>query len=240
MKIKILIVSLIIWNLSYLKAQACSPGNSNSLDYIRRDGNRCEGIIKRHEMTGSLELVSLASRGVNTLSNTLTIKIPKTNNSSVPSVIIQTIKTPIYKLDKLNLIPTQESYNFSLPTQVIKNQKDPIDFNKLRAIARTPPNSPVVYTPVIIGQPTDAYEIVFYTSGRVRFRTVKIVGNGKTFPLKLRDTFQKGEILFTWDGRSASAGRYRLDYEADIEQGNIRPERIKRSIAFEHNPKWLR
>lgn len=237
MNIKILIVSLLIWNISSLEAQACPTRSRNPMDYIRRDGNRCEGIIRR-KLGGSLNFVSLAIRGINTLGDTLTLQIPNTTNSSSPNVLVRTTESPLYRLDELKLTRQDGFYSFSLPTRILK--QIPINVDQLRVIARTPPNSPLVYTPVIIGRSTTLYEIVFHTPDHARFNTLQISGNGQTFRLNSSNTFQSGDIVFSWDGRRASAGRYELYYEADIEQRNKPPERVSRRLVFEHNPNWLR
>ena len=71
MKLKILAAIVIISCLSSLKVQACSYDDQKLLDYIRRDNNRCEGIKPRIDVSGSLWLVSLATRNIKDLDNNL-------------------------------------------------------------------------------------------------------------------------------------------------------------------------
>ncbi|MGK7894697.1 MAG: hypothetical protein AB4372_13995, partial [Xenococcus sp. (in: cyanobacteria)] len=59
MKIRILFVSWLIFSLFPAIANACQPGNPFSIAYIRRNNNRCEGILDRNINSGSLpDLIS--------------------------------------------------------------------------------------------------------------------------------------------------------------------------------------
>ena len=102
MKLKILFVSLIIWSLNCFIAQACPSGNLNSLNYIRRNNNRCEGIKQSIDIGGSVRLISLITRNINSLGYTLSLKIPQSSNKLKPEVSVRAINSR-YQLDKITL-----------------------------------------------------------------------------------------------------------------------------------------
>jgi flagellar basal-body rod modification protein FlgD len=187
MKIKTIAAILIIWNLSFLNAQACSPGNPNLVKYIRRDNNRCEGIKERTDISGSLRLVSLTTSNIKNLNDSLTLEIPRLTNNLEPEVVVRAINYR-YQLDKLTLISQSNAYNFSWSTYVLKKANIPI--NSLRATAIIGPQS--VYIPVVIGQPTNHYELVFFTNRPARFLNLEIRHNGKALS---SPRFKKTRIL---------------------------------------------
>ncbi|MEA5469754.1 hypothetical protein [Spirulina sp. 06S082] len=233
---KTLLIGLFIWGFTAVGAQAACPnGNPQELNYIRRENNRCEGIVERSSISGSLRLISLTTRGVNSFGNNLTIRIPRLANTSRPNVTLRAIEQD-YQLNELRLVPRSQTYNFHWSTYVLK--KAGILPTNLRAIANT--GSQIVYIPVIIGSPADRYEFVFHSSSPVRFKTLQIKHNGTIVHTDSTPIFEKGEISFPWDGRNQNTGRYQLYYEAEIERIGRAPRLVRRTLTFAHNPNWLR
>lgn len=227
--------SLFILSLSTLPAQACSPGDPKSTAYIRRDGNRCEGIKKRNVNRG-LRLISFATIGIKSYPKTLSLKIPSIAKVT-PNVMVQSLGKN-YILDKLSLRRNKFLFTFSWKPFIL-NQAQILP-TSLRALANVNLSSQVVYVPVILGRPLGQYQFVFYTSNRAKFPTVQIRRNGKVVHTQSRNNFQRGEVVFNWNARNIPAGRYELYVIAEQEQIGRPPEKITRRIAFEHNPSWLR
>jgi hypothetical protein len=237
MNYKILLATLLIWGLSCLPAQACPSGNPRSPDYIRRDNNRCEGI-RRETVSGSFRLISLTTRGIDSLGNTLSLLVPRISGGSPPDVSVRSLGKN-YQLDDLSLAANSSGFTFRWPTNVLNQEEVPV--NSLRALASVNLGSQLLYVPVILGQPSGQYEIVLYSPSRVQFRTFEIRRNRQVVFSSPRNHLQPpGEVVFTWDGRNAPAGRYELHIVAEVEQRGRPPQRIDRSIIFEHNPSWLR
>ncbi|MBP0021975.1 MAG: hypothetical protein J7647_31010 [Cyanobacteria bacterium SBLK] len=236
MNCKTVFSGLLIWGLTAVGAQAACPnGNPQYLDYIRRENNRCEGIVERSSISGALSLISFASKGVNSFGNTLTIRIPRLANISRPNVTLRAVEDD-YQLNELRLVPRSRTYNFNWSTYVLKRAG--IAPDALRAVATA--GTQIVYIPTIVGSPADRYEIVFYSSRPVRFKTFQIKQNGSIVYNTSTSTFKEGEINFDWDGSNANAGRYQLYYEAEIEQIGRAPRLVRRTINFAHDPDWLR
>ncbi|MEH2250612.1 hypothetical protein [Nostoc sp.] len=231
MKYQLLLTSIFLFSLSTLPAQAaCNGGNPQSTAYIRRDNNRCEGIQPREVVSG-INLISLVTRGINKYPNLLTLLIPRLSNST-PEVTVESLNKN-YLLDNLSLIQSQSRFTFTLKPDVLN--KAAILPNTLRALAEV--NS--VYLPVTIGQPSGQYEFVFYTSNRAKFSTFEILRNSKVIYSSPRNNAQHGEVIFTWNGRKAAAGRYEVHVVAQEERIGRPPEKFDRRFKFEHNPKWL-
>jgi hypothetical protein len=232
MKHKLLLTSLFIFTFSTLPVQACPPGNSQSTAYIRRDDNRCEGIQPK-EVAAGINLISLVTRGISTYPNLLILQIPHlSNDTSKPKVKVRSLDKN-YVLDNLSLIPSQSQFTFPLKPDILN--KAAIPANTLRALAEV--NS--VYLPVTIGEPSTQYEFVFYTSSRAKFPTFEILHNGKVVYTSPRNNAQDGEVVFTWNGQKAPAGRYEIHYVAEKERIGRPPEKFERRFYFEHNPNWL-
>ena len=237
MTYKTVLIGLFIWGLTVIGAQAaCPDGNPQDLDYIRRDNNRCEGIVERSSISGSLSLISFASKGVNSFGDKLAIRIPRLANTLRPNVTLRAIRED-YQLNELRLVSRlQSDYNFEWSTYVLKNAN--IAPSALRAVASA--GTQIVYVPVIVGSRSDRYEIVFYSSRPVRFKTLQIEYNGSIVYNTSTSTFKEGEINFDWDGSNSTAGRYQLHYEAEVEQIGRAPRLVRRTITFAHDPNWLR
>jgi hypothetical protein len=242
MNYKIILASLLIFSFNHLPAAAsCPNGNSRSTDYIRRQPpNRCEGI-KREPLSGnSLSLISIATRNLTSFSKTLTLQVPQISGGKNPQVIVKSLGDNYhYQLDDLSLSNNGSDFRFSWDTYVLREATVPA--NKLRALATYNLGSQNVYVPVVLGKTSGKYEFVFYSESRVRFTSFRIIPVGqKPIYNTSSPNAKSGEIVFTWDGQKAPAGRYTLHYVANIERRNQPSDRIEKRIIFEHNPNWLK
>jgi flagellar basal-body rod modification protein FlgD len=77
----------------------CPPGNPNTLNYIRRDNNRCEGLRDRRDASGSLTLVSFVTSNLSSLSNPLMIRVAGSTN---PTLEVQEFSRN-YRLDDVRM-----------------------------------------------------------------------------------------------------------------------------------------
>jgi len=237
MNAKLLFASVIALTLSQMPALACPEGNPRSTAYIRRDNNRCEGI-KRQPVSGNrLRLISLATRNIPSYQAEVSMKIPGIKGGGKPEVKVQSLEKN-YQLDNPSLNENSGFYTLLWDSYVLKQEEVPS--NSLRALASVNFGSQVVYVPVILGQSSGQYEFVFYSPSRVKFPVFRILQNAKEVYSTPRMIAQTKEMIFTWDSRNAPAGRYELQYEAEIEARGKPPEKINRKIVFEHNPKWLK
>ncbi|MGJ5634449.1 hypothetical protein [Nostoc sp. CALU 1950] len=235
MKYTAFFASLFIFIISTLPAQACPSGDPKSTVYMRRDDNRCEGIKQRNSDRG-LRLISFATIGIKNYSNTLSLKIPSIANAT-PNVLVQSLGKN-YILDNVSLTSNKSLFTFSWNTFIL-NQAQILP-TSLRALANVNFDSKVVYVPVILERSSGKYQFVFYTPSRAKFPTLQIRRNGKVIHSSPRNNFQRGEVVFNWNGRNLPAGRYELYIIAEQEQIGRPPEKITRQIAFEHNPNWLK
>ena len=241
-KLHIAFATLFILSLSHLPATAtCPTGNPRSTDYIRRQPpNRCEGIKLEPLSGNSLNLISIATRNLTSFGKNLTLQVPRIRGGNNPQVIVKSLGDNYhYQLDDLSLSNKGANFGFSWNTYVLREAKIPA--NKLRAVAAYNLGSQNVYVPVILGQTSGKYEFVFYSENRVRFTSFRISPVGKK-PIYSTSSpnAKSGEIMFTWDGQKAPAGRYELHYIANIERRNQPSDRLERRIIFEHNPNWLK
>jgi len=234
-KIKLLLASLLIFSLSPLAAQACPSGDLQSITYIRRPNpSRCEGI-QRTDVGGGVNLISLATRGIDSYSDTLSLQIPNLNIGT-PNLRVQSL-TSNYLLNNLSLEEKDYWFSFLLNTYVLNQASVPVE--SLRALAVVEGDSQPIFLPVILGESSQEYEFVLYTSQRAKFTTLEIRRNGKVFAKSPRQNPESGEVSFRWDGRNAPAGRYELRLVAEQEQIGKPPQKYSRTYTFEHNPNWL-
>ncbi len=239
---KIFIISIFILGLSsQMAALACPDGKSpKSIDYIRRDNNRCEGI-KSIQIEGgdSLNFISIATRKLDSYGKNISIEIPRMSGDNQPIVSIRSFSDDYrYQLDDFSLSKTNERFRFNWSSYVLKTKEIPP--SSLRGLARYDIGTQPVYVPTIIGQKSNNYEFVFYSQSRVKFNVFKIIApDGKQIYSTNRPNPQSGETIFNWDGSKAPAGRYKLQYIAIIEPTNRDSQRIAANIIFEHNPDWL-
>jgi hypothetical protein len=75
----ILIASLFILGINSTPALGCSQGNPKSTAYIRRDNNRCEGIIPE-KVSGTFSLISFVIRNIPSGGNTLNMTVHSNSN----------------------------------------------------------------------------------------------------------------------------------------------------------------
>lgn len=214
-----------------MSAIACQTGHPDSLAYIRRDNNRCEGLKDGQDVSLSFRLTSLVSRSLNSYPSTLTVKIPAPNNSK-PNLVIQSFFRN-YRLDEIKLEP---NFIFNLPTAILQKAKIPL--NKLRALAYITQKSQNVYYPVILGTPSHQYEFVIYSPERVVFTNLEVRQNGKVIPgsPSPRPNPIQGEVIYTWNPANAPVnGRYELYVQAKGEN-----QTRAYSYYFEHQNNWLK
>ena len=219
---------------------ACPTGNPQSIDYIYRENNRCEGIQSRKNVVSGINLISIVNSDITSYPNTLKLKVPRLDSSSnsTPELKLQSLKKD-YLLDNLSLEKNRNSFTFNLKPDVLNKAKVPP--NTLHALAKVES----VYLPVTIGATSGEYEFVFYSSRRSTFSTFEILHDGKVVYNRSRNNAQKGEIVFTWDGKKengekAPTGRYKIRVIAEQERIGRPAEEFKRSYDFEHNPNWLK
>jgi hypothetical protein len=239
---QVIISNIFILGLSsQLAAFACPGGKSStSIDYIRRDNNRCEGI-KPIQIDGgaSLNFISIATRKLDSYGKNISIEVPRISGDKQPVVLVRSFSDDYrYQLDEFSLSKINERFGFSWSTYVLKTKEIPPD--SLRGLAKYDIGSQPVYVPIIIGQKSNNYEFVFYSQSRVKFNVFKIIApDGKQVYSTNRPNPKSGETIFNWDGSKAPPGRYELQYVAVIEAKNQPGERITARYIFEHNPNWL-
>ncbi|NMG56964.1 hypothetical protein E1H12_00155 [Geitlerinema sp. P-1104] len=234
MTLKHLLTTLTLLGTSLASVGLTCPTNlPDDLAYQRRDNpSRCEGI-NRQSVSGSFSLVSFATSNVTSYDNPLQLRIPGVGSN--PNLRVRSYQRR-YQLDSLQLQRQQNRYQVDLNTRILRESHVPP--NSLRALAQLPGSQPA-YVPVIIGSPTNHYEIVFYSPSRVLIRSLEIRRNNQVVHRDSRPSPRQGEIRFTWDGRNQPAGDYQLRVEAEIQQRGIAPQSVTRVSRFHHDPSWL-
>jgi len=219
----------------------CPKGEATDTKYIYRENpDRCEGIKLRATISSGFRLISLVTGNTGSIPPTdkkLTLRIHRGADSSKPNVRLLSMEKQ-YQLDNLSLSDNASFFTFSWPSYILN--KESIPLKSLRALASVNLGSQFVYVPVILGQPSGQYEIVMYSSQLVKITTFEISRNNQIVFRSPRNTPQRGEVVFNWDGRNAPAGRYQLRLVAELEQYGRPPETVNRQIIFEHNPNWLK
>ena len=234
------ILSLILVSLFPIQAQNCGTGNTRSSNYIQRDNDkRCEGIAPI-DIAGSFSLISLSIGRIREMTDSLKLEVPSRNNRA-PKVIVRSLPKN-YQLDPLTLRPQGSRYQFKWSNYVI--DREDIALESLRATASIS-DGKLIYLPVIFNQAT-TYDIVLFSDVRSQIKELQILQNNKVIYETSRPNWQpKGEIFFTWDGRTsdgklAKAGLYELRVKALLEQDDAPPRNAPINITFEHNPQWLK
>jgi len=234
------ILSLILVSFFPIQAQNCGTGNTRSSNYIQRDNDkRCEGIAPI-EIAGSFSLISLSIGRIREMTDSLKLEVPSRNNRA-PKVIVRSVPKN-YQLDPLTLRPQGSRYQFKWSNYVI--DREDIALESLRATASIS-DGKLIYLPVIFNQAT-TYDIVLFANVRSQIKELQILQNNKVIYETSRPNWQpKGEIFFTWDGRTsdgklAKAGLYELRVKALLEQDDAPPRNAPINITFEHNPQWLK
>ncbi len=234
------ILSLILVSFFPIQAQNCGTGNTRSSNYIQRDNDkRCEGIAPI-DIAGSFSLISLSIGRIREMTDPLKLEVPSRNNRA-PKVIVRSVPKN-YQLDPLTLRPQGSRYQFKWSNYVI--DREDIALESLRATAYISEGR-LIYLPVIFNQ-AKTYDIVFFSNARSQIKELQILQNNEVIYETSRPNWQpKGEIFFTWDGRTsdgklAKAGLYELRVKALLEQDDAPPRNAPINITFEHNPQWLK
>lgn len=234
------ILSLILVSFFPIQAQNCGTGNTRSSNYIQRDNDkRCEGIAPI-DIAGSFSLISLSIGRIREMTDSLKLEVPSRNNRA-PKVIVRSVPKN-YQLDPLTLRPQGSRYQFKWSNYVIDSED--IALESLRATASIS-DGKLIYLPVIFNQAT-TYDIVLFANVRSQIKELQILQNNEVIYETSRPNWQpKGEIFFTWDGRTsdgklAKAGLYELRVKALLEQDDAPPRNAPINITFEHNPQWLK
>lgn len=234
------ILSLILVSFFPIQAQNCGTGNTRSSNYIQRDNDkRCEGIAPI-DIAGSFSLISLSIGRIREMTDSLKLEVPSRNNRA-PKVIVRSVPKN-YQLDPLTLRPQGSRYQFKWSNYVI--DREDIALESLRATASIS-DGKLIYLPVIFNQ-AKTYDIVLFANVRSQIKELQILQNNKVIYETSRPNWQpKGEIFFTWDGRTsdgklARAGLYELRVKALLEQDDAPPRNAPINITFEHNPQWLK
>ncbi|MCZ8243950.1 MAG: hypothetical protein O9323_19885 [Microcystis sp. LE19-131.1A] len=234
------ILSLILVSFFPIQAQNCGTGNTRSSNYIQRDNDkRCEGIAPI-DIAGSFSLISLSIGRIREMTDSLKLEVPSRNNRA-PKVIVRSVPKN-YQLDPLTLRPQGSRYQFKWSNYVI--DREDIALESLRATASIS-DGKLIYLPVIFNQ-AKTYDIVLFANVRSQIKELQILQNNEVIYETSRPNWQpKGEIFFTWDGRTsdgklAKAGLYELRVKALLEQDDAPPRNAPINITFEHNPQWLK
>lgn len=234
------ILSLILVSFFPIQAQNCGTGNTRSSNYIQRDNDkRCEGIAPI-DIAGSFSLISLSIGRIREMTDSLKLEVPSRNNRA-PKVIVRSVPKN-YQLAPLTLRPQGSRYQFKWSNYVI--DREDIALESLRATASIS-DGKLIYLPVIFNQAT-TYDIVLFANVRSQIKELQILQNNEVIYETSRPNWQpKGEIFFTWDGRTsdgklAKAGLYELRVKALLEQDDAPPRNAPINITFEHNPQWLK
>lgn len=234
------ILSLILVSFFPIQAQNCGTGNTRSSNYIQRDNDkRCEGIAPI-DIAGSFSLISLSIGRIREMTDSLKLEVPSRNNRA-PKVIVRSLPKN-YQLDPLTLRPQGSRYQFKWSNYVI--DREDIALESLRATASIS-DGKLIYLPVIFNQ-AKTYDIVLFANVRSQIKELQILQNNEVIYETSRPNWQpKGEIFFTWDGRTsdgklAKAGLYELRVKALLEQDDAPPRNAPINITFEHNPQWLK
>jgi flagellar basal-body rod modification protein FlgD len=221
-------------------AQTCPKGNTQFSAYMQRDNDpRCEGV-KSIEIAGSFELVAFSRGHITSLSQSLKIEVPKQSDQP-PKVRVRSLAKN-YQLDPLKLTPTGSTYQFNWSNYVLSQEN--IDPQSLRATAFIN-SGQLIYLPVIFC-PAPKYDIILHSDRRAKISEFKILKDNITIYSTSRPDFQpKGQILFTWngrtkDGKSSDLGLYELRVTAQLERDDAPPETATINITFAHNPQWLK
>lgn len=232
--------------LSSSAAEACFL--TDPIYKLRQDsqyGNRHEGITNATPISPSPpKLSSISSRGLRSIDDSLTIYVPRLDNYS-PYVIVRAPQHR-YLLNNfaLNIEQNLGFYSFTWPTCILK--KRGILVQDLQAIADVSvSSSEEIYVPVIIGEVGSRYEIAFHAGFPSRFRFLEIRQGDQVFFSTQTETFQSGEIKFTWNGKGpnntfAPSGKYQIRYNVEVRDGSSLVDSFTLSSFFEHNSAWLR
>lgn len=233
---KLLLITLILLGATSLPGITCELQDPNSDEYSLREDNSCEGIQKRINVSGSLDLVSITSTTGGDLEQNLQIRVPRKSNSK-PYFQLQELSSR-YMLRNVSFSEKDDFYTHQRSTrQMLRSGIGNLD--DLMAIAVI--GMQRTYLPTILGQPANHYRFVFYSVDTVQFVEASIRKGDKTHASWGSQGARKGKKTFTWNNiRNAPAGLYEFHYVAEIEQYRRAPEKITRKVSFWHDPNWVR
>jgi len=203
-------------------AIACPNGNPNSLAYILRDNNRCEGLTPRPQ-SSSLDLISYSTNGIgNSWGNSLSIRV---NGTSNPQVLVASNQRR-YQLDRIRSGASSNGFRFQLPTTVL--QRSGISPSRLLAVAEASNR----YYPVILNRATGRYSIVLFVPRRATIPTLELRNpSGQVVWSRPRTAPVEGELRETWDYGNAPAGTYSLRVRTSADDN--------RTFSLQHDRRWL-
>jgi len=203
-------------------AIACPNGNPNSLAYILRDNNRCEGLTPRPQ-SSSLDLISYSTNGIgNSWGNSLSIRV---NGTSNPQVLVASNQRR-YQLDRIRSGASSNGFRFQLPTTVL--QRSGISPSRLLAVAEASNR----YYPVILNRATGRYSIVLFVPRRTTIPTLELRNpSGQVVWSRPQSSVNPGELTLTWDYGNAPAGEYRLIVRTSTGD--------QRTFYLRHDRRWL-
>lgn len=232
MNAKTLAIAVLFLCFAPLAADACPSGRPDSLAYIRRDNNRCEGI-REPTVSAGLRLISFSTSALELITpqeypDTIALRIPTANT---PQISLQSFHRS-YLLDGLETESTPTGATFALDTAVLKRAEIPPQ--TLHAIAFTTADATPVYYPVILDRPSDRYQFLVFSPQRRVFPNVAIRrhSDGEVIwqedpPRQIDRTFVKVIIEFS---DLPEPGTYELYLED--ENGS------DRTFVFQHDPAW--
>lgn len=223
-------ISLYLLNMTSLTANACPTGRPRDIGYIRRDNNRCEGILESRPISNNFGLIAFSTSNLTNYPETIKIRVPGTGRDK-PIITIQSYEKN-YLLDEVETPDNRSEFIFDLKTNTVL-QRAKIPFNSLLPLAFVEKNSRRIYHPVILEQPSNAYKFVIFTRDRRTFPKVEIRRNGQVIPsnLKPKNIYNRGQIPFYWQPQNNPAGMYQFY----LEDGNGRSI----SFSFKYDPNWL-
>lgn len=221
-------MGLLLLGFQPVAAETCPSGHPGALAYIRRDGNRCEGLLDHHKISGRFDLIGFyTSTLTREYPNTITIQVPGMGSTN-PNVEVQSFYRN-YRLDKLQLRSKTGEARFPLDTEILRKASVPP--YTLRALAYAVVGSSRTYFPVILEKPAAQYQFVLYSPQRQEFPTLEIRRNGQVLYSNPRRIPKQGQIFFTWEYGNAPAGTYELHV--------VNGEGRRRVYRFRHNPNWF-
>lgn len=241
MLIQVLISSLLIFATTGLSANACPSEEAFPGAYSRREGGYCEGFLESVPVTSDrFRLVSLTSSVRSPLRGNLRIKIPNPLNEEL-SIVLGSAGDN-YRIDGITMLSAENSYMlFNLPTRELRRNQISID--KLQAVAKSGPQT--IYFPIILQEPVDKYSFVFYSLDKAKFTDAEIRLDGQPiYRWEQMPSAGRGEIVFEWIGPSVDSPEglheYEFHYTVNLEPTRGGSSSHNRSIAFMHNPAWLK
>ncbi|AFY58900.1 hypothetical protein Riv7116_6573 [Rivularia sp. PCC 7116] len=231
---KLLIINFSFFCFIPLTAQACPSGNSKSHAYIRRENNRCEGLISPNVSPGSVDLISFSTGELsNRYPSKLHLRVPMKGvpmkGKKYPELRLESYYRR-YLLDKITLKRDTNGFNFPLKTTIL--QKAGIPSRSLRALSHINRNGNIIYFPVVLGRISDKYQFVVKNPHRRSFSKIQIRYKGKPVFNTSRKIPRK-QIKISWKYGKARPGIYELYLE------DSKNKSVPHKFRFQHNPHLL-